>query len=241
MPPLSRELRSFVDWVANYTLSSRGMVLRMCLRMGEHLGAERERVGVRLAGAAAAAHDAGARRACSHCSPTAWCAARARRRARPASAPASIDGLIDEGTLETVVLPPEPVARPARSGFCAAGFTAGAARRRRRAASDARQGRLFGDAARRRHRLGQDRGLFRGGGGGDPARPAEPDPDAGDRADRAVPRPLRRALRRAAGGMAFASSRRARARAPGRRSPTARSRSWSARARRCSCLTPISG
>ncbi len=44
------ELRSFVDWVANYTVSSRGMVLRMCLRMGEHLGAERERVGVRLAG-----------------------------------------------------------------------------------------------------------------------------------------------------------------------------------------------
>ena len=37
------------------------MVLRMCLRMGEHLGAERERIGVRLAGAAAAAHDAGAR------------------------------------------------------------------------------------------------------------------------------------------------------------------------------------
>ena len=28
------------------------MVLRMCLRMGEHLGPERERVGVRLAGAA---------------------------------------------------------------------------------------------------------------------------------------------------------------------------------------------
>ena len=61
LPPLKPELRSFVDWVANYTLSSRGMVLRMCLRMGEHLGAERERVGVRLAGAAAAAHDRGAR------------------------------------------------------------------------------------------------------------------------------------------------------------------------------------
>ena len=50
LPPLKPELRSFVDWVANYTVSSRGMVLRMCLRMGEHLGAERERVGVRLAG-----------------------------------------------------------------------------------------------------------------------------------------------------------------------------------------------
>ena len=48
LPPLRPELRSFVDWVANYTVSSRGMVLRMCLRMGEHLGAERERVGVRL-------------------------------------------------------------------------------------------------------------------------------------------------------------------------------------------------
>src|SRR6202167_368436 len=49
-PPLKPELRGFVDWVANYTVSSRGMVLRMCLRMGEHLGAERERIGVRLAG-----------------------------------------------------------------------------------------------------------------------------------------------------------------------------------------------
>ena len=71
LPPLAPELRSFVDWVANYTVSSRGMVLRMCLRMGEHLGAERERVGVRLAGAAAAAHDPRARSACSNFSPTA--------------------------------------------------------------------------------------------------------------------------------------------------------------------------
>ena len=50
VPPLKEELRSLVDWVANYTLSARGMVLRMTLRMGEHLGDERIRVGVRLAG-----------------------------------------------------------------------------------------------------------------------------------------------------------------------------------------------
>src|SRR5438132_4088371 len=49
IPPLKEELRRFVDWVAGYTLSPRGMVLRMCLRMGEHLGPARERVGVRLA------------------------------------------------------------------------------------------------------------------------------------------------------------------------------------------------
>ena len=48
VPPLKQELRSLVDWVANYTLSARGMVLRMCLRMGEHLGPERVRIGVRL-------------------------------------------------------------------------------------------------------------------------------------------------------------------------------------------------
>src|SRR5215475_9214184 len=49
VPPLKPELRQFVDWVSNYTLASRGMVLRMALRMGEHLGPGRERVGVRCA------------------------------------------------------------------------------------------------------------------------------------------------------------------------------------------------
>src|SRR5579872_3430871 len=50
LSPLKPELRAVVDWVANYTLSPRGMVLRMCLRMGENLGPERLRAGVRLAG-----------------------------------------------------------------------------------------------------------------------------------------------------------------------------------------------
>src|SRR5579862_4189768 len=50
VPPLRAELRQLVDWVSNYTLSARGMVLRMTLRMGEHLGPERTRLGVRLVG-----------------------------------------------------------------------------------------------------------------------------------------------------------------------------------------------
>src|SRR6516225_10000292 len=49
-PPLAAELRRFVDWVADYTLAPRGMVLRMALRMGEHLPPARERFGVRLCG-----------------------------------------------------------------------------------------------------------------------------------------------------------------------------------------------
>src|ERR1700749_784440 len=50
VPPLKGELRSLVDWVANYTLSARGMVLRMSLRMGDDLGPERVRGGGRLVG-----------------------------------------------------------------------------------------------------------------------------------------------------------------------------------------------
>ena len=50
IPPLRPELRKFVDWVSAYTLSSRGMVARMALRMGEHLGPERLQAGIRLAG-----------------------------------------------------------------------------------------------------------------------------------------------------------------------------------------------
>jgi primosomal protein N' (replication factor Y) (superfamily II helicase) len=122
VPPLRPELRSFVDWVSNYTLSSRGMVLRMCLRMGEHLGAERERTGVRLAGKP----------------PQRMTAARSRvlelladgmvrgksEAAREAGVSVGVvDGLIDEGTLETVVLPPEPVAERPDPDFSQTDFS----------------------------------------------------------------------------------------------------------------------
>ena len=71
-------------------------------------------------------------------------------------------------------------------------------------------------------------------------RPPEPDPDAGDRADGAVHRPVRGPLRRAAGAVAFGRDRRAGASGCRRRSPQARRRWWPARARRCSCPIAIS-
>jgi primosomal protein N' (replication factor Y) len=121
-PSLRPELRRFVDWVSDYTLSPRGMVLRMCLRMGDQLGPAREKVGVRLAGPppqrmtpararvlqlladgmvrskGEAAHDAGV-------------------------SSGVVDGLIDEGTLETLVLPPEPVARKPDPDHCIPEFS----------------------------------------------------------------------------------------------------------------------
>ena len=57
----------------------RGMVLRMALRMGEHLGPAREKVGVRLAGPPPQAHD---RRRAAAC-----CAAGRRHGARPRAKP----------------------------------------------------------------------------------------------------------------------------------------------------------
>ena len=109
VPPLKAELRQFVDWVSSYTLASRGMVLRMALRMGEHLGPGRERVGVRLAGPAPQRMTAARSRVLTLLADG---LIRSKNEARQEAGVSAgvIDGLIDEGTLETVVLPPEPVA-----------------------------------------------------------------------------------------------------------------------------------
>ncbi|MGH6769603.1 MAG: primosomal protein N', partial [Xanthobacteraceae bacterium] len=122
VPPLKKELRQFVDWVSNYTLSSRGMVLRMCLRRAEHLGPARERVGVRLAGPPPKRMTAARNRV------LALVADRLVRGkgeiAEEAGVSAGVvDGLIDEGTLETLVLPPEPVAPAPDPDFLRPDFT----------------------------------------------------------------------------------------------------------------------
>src|SRR5262249_54782153 len=50
LPALPSEMLAFIDWVANYTLAPRGMVLRMALRFDAEMGEARARIGVRLAG-----------------------------------------------------------------------------------------------------------------------------------------------------------------------------------------------
>jgi primosomal protein N' (replication factor Y) (superfamily II helicase) len=107
--PLKPELRQFVDWVSTYTLSSRGMVLRMALRMGD-MSPGRERVGVRLAGPQPRRMTAARSRVLALLADG---LVRSKGEAAVESGVSAgvIDGLIDEGTLETIVLPPEPVAR----------------------------------------------------------------------------------------------------------------------------------
>ncbi len=124
VPPLKTELRKFVDWVADYTLAPRGMVLRMALRMGEHLGPARERVGVRLAGPEPARMTPARARVLSVFADRMTRAKGDAAREAGVSA-GVIDGLIDEGTLETVLLPTEPVTRPPDPDFRKPEFSLG--------------------------------------------------------------------------------------------------------------------
>jgi primosomal protein N' (replication factor Y) len=112
-PPLSEHLRQFVDWVARWTLSPRGMVLRMAARAPDHAGPEPVRIGVRMSAAGQMpqrmtparlrvikAAEGGLMHSKSSLAEAASCSA------------GVIDALIDEGTLETVTLAPEPAAYP---------------------------------------------------------------------------------------------------------------------------------
>src|SRR5687767_7416429 len=120
-PPLKAELRSFVDWIATYTLSSRGMVLRMTLRMGD-LGPERARYGVRLAGAPPHRMTPARQRVI---------ALLADGMLRPKADAATeagvstgvIDGLVDEGTLEVLALPKAMPAPPPDPDFAIPDFS----------------------------------------------------------------------------------------------------------------------
>jgi len=104
VPPLRQELRSLVDWVANYTLSSRGMVMRMALRMGEHLGPERVRLGVRLVGEVPKRMTTARRRLIEILSDGLLHGKSEAAKEAGVSA-GVIDGLVDEGTLAVEVMP----------------------------------------------------------------------------------------------------------------------------------------
>src|SRR5258705_1468662 len=111
VPQLKEELRSLVDWVSTYTLSARGMVLRMALRMGENLGPERMRLGVRLVGEPPRRLTPARRRLIE----VLWDGLLHGKSeaAREAGVSAGVvDGLVDEGTLAVEAMPP-PVAPPA--------------------------------------------------------------------------------------------------------------------------------
>ncbi|MBI5322944.1 primosomal protein N' [Bradyrhizobium sp.] len=130
VPPLKGELRALVDWVANYTLSARGMVLRMALRMGENLGPERARMGVRLVGEPPRRMTPARRRVIEVLSDGLLHGKSDAAREAGVST-GVIDGLVDEGTVTVEVMPPPPPPPPPDPAYARPEFS-----REQRAAVD---------------------------------------------------------------------------------------------------------
>ncbi len=102
-------MRGFIDWVAAWTLAPLGMVLRMTMRAAHEAGAEPVRLGLRVTGAALKRETPARKKALA--AAQGGLAFGKTELARQAGVSISvIDGLIDEGALEPVALPPEKAA-----------------------------------------------------------------------------------------------------------------------------------
>ncbi len=116
-PPLNAEIRRFVDWVADYTLTSRGMVLRMVLRAPGALEPEAPVPGVRLAGVPPQRMTPARQRILAMLQETAEAGSspswtKSGLAAAAGVSPGVVQGLVDAGTLETVMMPAKPAALP---------------------------------------------------------------------------------------------------------------------------------
>ena len=107
--PLRPEMIAFIRWIAEYTVAPPGMVLRLALRHDESAGITRERIGVRLTGKAPERRTA-ARERTVEALADGFVRSKTDAAREAGVSPSVIDGLIDDGVLETLVLPPEPAA-----------------------------------------------------------------------------------------------------------------------------------
>ena len=113
---LSQAARDFIEWVARWTLSPRGMVLRMMVTAPFQAGPEVPRVGVRLIGRPSARLTPARARVLAAFETGLTFSKKALAEAAACSV-SVIESLIDEGTLGTMALPREPVAHPCDPDF----------------------------------------------------------------------------------------------------------------------------
>jgi len=108
-PPLPEVLVRFAMWMADYTLTPPGMVLRMMLRSPEALEPERPLVGVRLAGPPPERMTAARRRVLETAADgLAW--SKSGLASAAGVSPGVVDGLVGQGTLELIEIPQRPIA-----------------------------------------------------------------------------------------------------------------------------------
>jgi primosomal protein N' (replication factor Y) (superfamily II helicase) len=110
LTPLRQPLRNFIDWVARWTLAPRGMVLRMAIRAPDAAPSlAAPRLGVKRGGKPPARLTPARARVTAALEDGAILVKSALADAAECSV-GVIDGLIDDGALEVVAMPPEPVA-----------------------------------------------------------------------------------------------------------------------------------
>jgi len=123
-PRLSPKIRKFLDWVSWYTLAPKGSALAMALKLPDGERAEVVRVGVRLSGALPKRMTPARQRVIE--AAQGGLVRLKRELAQEAGVSIGVvDGLIDEGTFETVVLLQEPVAEMPDPDFGQAGLSDG--------------------------------------------------------------------------------------------------------------------
>ncbi|MCA0422973.1 MAG: primosomal protein N' [Proteobacteria bacterium] len=111
VPSMRPEMRRFIEWIAQWTLSAPGMVAKMALRDPDAVGPEKPKLGVHATGIAPQRlTPARARVLAAAEGGLVW-----RKGALAEAASVStgvIDGLVDDGALSVTALPAEPVALP---------------------------------------------------------------------------------------------------------------------------------
>ncbi|TNC14976.1 primosomal protein N' [Methylobacterium terricola] len=108
---LSPALRRLVEWIARYTLAPKGSALAMALRLPEESRTETAKVGVRATGMPPSRMTPARGKVVAVAADGAVRGKRALSLEAGVSA-SVVDGLIDDGVLETVALAPDRVAEP---------------------------------------------------------------------------------------------------------------------------------
>lgn len=134
-PPISRDMRRFVDWVSQYTLSPPGMVARMLLRAPEAFDPEPWTEGVKLTDQRPDRMTGARERVLATASDGfAWTRSGLAHAAGVSSS--VVDGLREQGVFEAVMIPPRPVVAAPDTAYAAAELTPD----QRAAADDLRAG-----------------------------------------------------------------------------------------------------
>ncbi|MCC3246520.1 primosomal protein N' [Methylocystis sp. WRRC1] len=110
-PRLSQKLRDFIDWLARYTLAPRGMALRLATRAAEEAAPDALRTLYRATGATPERLTPTRGRVLAAAEGGMAFTKKALADAAACS-PGVIDALVDDGALETIAAPPDPIARP---------------------------------------------------------------------------------------------------------------------------------